>query len=431
MTTFRSRLNQAMDANERIRSAAIIPRLATGVACVGAGLAAAALTLAEAAAGDWTFFRGPDFTGASKEDGWNPKFDEPKIAWKADVGTGAASFTVKGNRVLTSGNQDDEDIIWCFDLDSGKELWKHAYPCKFEKRMFEGGTASTPTIDGDFVYNLSYDGQLRCLQLADGKLVWKANLLDDFGGNLSRWKYASSPLVQGNLVILDCGGSANSTLALDKKTGSKVWGVGSQNAGYASPIPFQQGGKNAVLVFKGKSMVAHEVASGKQLWEVDWETSYDVNASSPVPLPGNRLLITSGYGGGRAALFDVSGSQPRQLWRNEDIKTKMSSAVVHDDAVFAVCGDNGGKLVCVSLKDGKTLWSEGGFGFGTLTLAGDKLVILGESGNLVIADASAKGYAPLSEAVVLKRKCWVNPVLADGRILAKNNTGDTVCVDVR
>ncbi|MDA0810972.1 MAG: PQQ-like beta-propeller repeat protein [Verrucomicrobia bacterium] len=380
---------------------------------------------------DWPSFRGPDYTGASKESNWNPKFNDPKIAWEAEVGTGAASFTAMGNRVLTSGNRDDKDTIWCFDLGSGKVLWKDTFPCKFEKRMFEGGTASTPTIDGDHVYNLSYDGQLRCLKLADGSLIWKVNLIDDFAGKLSTWKYAGSPLIQGNLVILDCGGEGNSTLALDKLTGKKVWGSGNQNAGYASPIPMQLKGEAAVLVFKGKSMVAKRVADGKQLWEVEWETSYDVNASSPVPLADGKLLITSGYGDGRAVLYDVAGSKPKELWRNDDIKTKMSSAVVYGDAVFAVCGDNKGKLVCVSLKTGKTLWTENGFGFGTLTLAGDKLVILGESGNLVIAEASASEYSPISEGVILKRKCWVNPTLVDGRILAKNNQGDTVCIDVR
>ena len=393
-------------------------------------LAAAALCSVSHSA-DWPSFRGPDYTGASQESNWNPKFNDPRIAWEANVGTGAASFTAVGNRVLTSGNKDDNDTIWCFDLDSGKVLWKDIFPCKFEKRMFEGGTASTPTIDGDHVYNLSYDGQLRCLKLADGSLVWKVNLIDDFAGKLSTWKYAGSPLIQGSLVIVDCGGDGNSTLALDKLTGKKVWGSGSQNAGYASPIPVKLKGEAAILVFKGKSMVAQLVADGKQLWEVEWKTSYDVNASSPVPLADEKILITSGYGDGRAALYDLSGSEPKELWRNDDIKTKMSSAVVYRDAVFAVCGDNKGKLVCVSLKTGKTLWTENGFGFGTLTLAGDKLVILGESGNLVIAEASAGGYSPISEAVILKRKCWVNPTLVGGRILAKNNKGDTVCVDVR
>jgi outer membrane protein assembly factor BamB len=235
----------------------------------------------------------------------------------------------------------------------------------------------------------------------------------------------------GDLLIVDNGGNGNSTLALDKKTGKKVWGKGNEPAGYATPTPIIQGGKPAVVLFKGKSLVAYDVKKGKPLWDVDWETSYDVNASSPIPLPNNQLLVTSGYGGGRAVLFDISGSKPKQLWRNDDIKTKMSSAVVHDGHVFAVCGDNDGKLVCVSLSKGKTVWEEDKFGFGTLALAGDKLLVLSDKGTLVVTPASAKGYAPISEAQVLGKVCWVKPVLAYGLVYAKNNKGSLVCLDLR
>lgn len=380
---------------------------------------------------DWPHFTGPDYTNASGETRWSSSWNEPKTAWKAEVGTGAASFTVKGNRVLTTGNENDMDIVWCFDLDSGKALWKHSFPCEFEKRSFEGGTAATPTIDGDFVYNLSYDGQLHCLKLVDGSVVWKKHLVEDFGGKLPRWKYAGAPLVAGNVLIVDAGGRRNSTLALNKTTGEKVWGAGSEGAGYATPISVTQNGRPAVVVFKGEALVCLDFSSGKQLWEVPWKTSYDVNASSPVKLPNQKLLVSSGYGGGRAALLDISSRRPRQLWRNDDIKTKMSSCVATADHVFAVSGDNGGKLICAGLADGKTKWSQGGFGFGTLALAGDRLIVLGESGNLVIAKASGSGYQPLAQAQILGRPCWVKPVLSDGRLLCKNNKGVVVCLDLR
>lgn len=381
---------------------------------------------------DWLHFAGPDYSGISAESEWKDWGSaEPKVAWKADVGKGAASFTIAGNRVLTTGNEGNKDVVWCFDLDSGRELWKTAFACKFDKRMFDGGTAATPTISAEFVYNLSYDGQLHCLKLSDGSIVWKVHLLEDFGGKLSEWKYAGSPLVVGDLVILDAGGSGNSTLALDRRTGKKVWGNGDANAGYASPVPIIQGGNPAVVVFKGKALVAHDLKSGKQLWSLDWETSYDVNASTPIPLGNDRLLVSSGYGGGRAVLFDISGAQPKQLWRNDDIKTKMSSCIVYKDLVFAVCGDTGGKLTCVSLKDGKTLWQEGNYGFGTLALAGDRLIVLGDKGNLVVVKPSGAGFEPVAEAQILGKTCWVKPVLTDGRLLCKNNSGKTVCLDLR
>lgn len=384
---------------------------------------------------DWPYFTGPAFTGASEESKWSADWGDegPKVAWKAKVGTGAASFSVSGNRVLTSGSDKDKETIYCFDRTSGKELWKFTFDCNFEKRMFEGGTAATPTIDGNHVFNLSYDGQLYCLSLDKGEVIWKTHLVDDFGGNLSRWKYASSPLVQGDLLILDCGGKGNSTLALNKKTGKKVWGQGDENAGYATPTPIKLKGKPAVVVFKGTAVVAHDLKTGKRLWEVPWKTSYDVNASSPVPLPNNRLLVTSGYKDGRAVLFDVSGSKPKELWRNDDVKTKMSSAVVHDGHAFAVNsdGDHKNSLICVSLATGKTVWSQKGFGQGTLTLAGGKLVVLGEKGTLVVADATGAGYKLVGEAQVLGSRCWVKPVLSYGQVFMKNNKGQVVCADLK
>ncbi|MEM7384400.1 MAG: PQQ-binding-like beta-propeller repeat protein [Verrucomicrobiota bacterium] len=380
---------------------------------------------------DWPFFRGPHHTGASSETNWKVWNDEPKVAWKTDVGIGASSFTVVGNHVLTSGNMEDHDVIFCLDLNTGKEKWSRRIPCKFEKRMFEGGTASTPTVADGHVYNLTYDGQLQCLRLEDGSPVWTTNLLDEYKGKLSRWKYAGSPLVHGDHLVVDVGGDGNSTLCLDRKTGEKIWGTGDDNAGYASPVPISSGGMEAILVFKGKKLVAHSAANGKELWEVKWKTSYDVNASTPVPVGTDRLLVSSGYGGGRAALFDTSKRKPKELWLNKDIKTKMSSCVVHGDHVFAVCGDSDGQLVCVGLKDGKTLWTQKGFGFGSVALAGDRLIVLGEKGNLVIAKANGESYQPLAQAQILQKSCWVNPVLANGRILCKNNKGSVVCIDVR
>jgi outer membrane protein assembly factor BamB len=311
-------------------------------------------------------------------------------------------------------------------------LWRHDYPCKFDRRQFDGGTAATPTIGGSAVYNLAYDGQLQCLSMSDGKVLWKHHLVKDFGGKLARWKYAGSPLLVDNLLVIDNGGNGSSTLALDAKTGKKKWGSGSQGAGYASPVPFRSRGKAGVLVFKGKSLIALDLNGGRELWEFPWETSYDVNASSPTVLEGgSKALVSSGYGGGRAALLDISGSRPRQLWRNDSVKTKMSSCVVVNDHVYAVSGDNDGKLSCTKLSNGQTEWERKGYGAGTLMAAGEKLIVLSERGVLSVVQANPKEFQEISQAQVLGKRCWVMPVLANGRILCKNNEGDVVCLDVR
>ncbi len=378
-------------------------------------------------ADDWPFFRGPKYNGISAEKGWSPWSGKPAVAWIKDLGIGASSFTVVGDKVFTTGNKDGKDYVYCLDAKTGKEKWTHSFTSEFEARMFEGGTAATPTLYKDKVYNLSYDGKLQCLAMNTGKVVWEKNLLQDFGGKLSRWKYSGSPLVVGGQVIVDVGGSGNSTVALDANTGAKIWGSGNQSAGYASPIPFLQGKTAAVMVFKGTRMVAHDFKSGKQLWEIPWKTSYDVNASSPVII-GNQFLISSGYKDGRAAVFNITSGAPKKVWQNDDIKTKMSSCVVYKGHVYGV-SEKKGMLMCIDQANGKTLWSERKGGqFGTLMIADGKLIVLTDTGELVIAEAQSSGYKELAAGKVLDGRCWVAPVLANGRIYAKTNKGQMVCI---
>ena len=388
-----------------------------------------------AAADDWPFFRGPRNNGASLEAGWTADWaaSGPRVAWRKQIGKGASSFVAVGNRVVTMGNQDDEDHVWCLEAESGREIWKYTYPCKFEDHNYEGGTSSTPTIDNARVYSLAYDGQVHCLRLADGHVVWKRNLVDDFGGRYSSWDYAGSPLVTDSLVIFDTGGDGRSTVALDKTSGREIWGTGDDLAGYSTPIPFQQAGRYGVLVFKARALVAHDLEDGHEWWRIKWRTNYDANASSPMVV-GDKLFVSSGYSGkrGRGALFQLTAETPRELWVNDDIETRMNSAVVFDGHVYCISERAGGQLMCVDLRDGATVWSEPRFAqFGTLMIADGKLIILDEFGDLVIADATASGYRERARATILDGRCWAMPVLAQGRIYARTNTGEMVCVDVR
>ena len=387
------------------------------------------------AADDWPFFRGPHNNGVSLESGWLVQWPKsgPRVAWRKDLGIGASSFVVVGNRVISMGNRQDTDTVWCLDAESGRVVWQYDYACKFEDHNFEGGTSSTPTVDGALVYTLGYDGQVHCLNSENGRLVWRKHLVDDFDGRYSSWDYAGSPLVIGDRVIFDTGADGNSTVALDKATGQKLWGVGADLAGYATPIPLEYAGVSAVLVFKARAMVAHDLADGRELWRIGWKTNYDVNASTPTVI-GDKLFISSGYRGRRArgALFRLAEPEPRQLWVNDDIETKMNSAVIHEGHVYCISERAGGQLMCVDLRDGTTVWSERSFAqYGTLMIADGKLVILDEQGDLVIADATPEKYRELARTTVLSGRCWAMPVLANGRIYVRNNKGKMACLDVR
>ena len=365
----------------------------------------------------------------------------PTVAWRRDVGIGAASVVVAGNQVFTTGNRDDQDIVWCLRADSGDVEWQFTYDSPFSKRAYDGGTASTPTVDGDFVYTLSYEGRLFCLQRSNGTKKWERHLVTDFGGEPGHWMYAQSPLIEGNLIILDAGGAENTTLALAKGDGSKVWGTpigeagrGGHKAAYATPVCVTQAGRRIVIMFKATTVLALDVATGEELWRIPWKNPHNAAASSPIVL-GDKLLLSTGWSyraSGRAALYQLKpDGPPEELWHSYDLKTMMNTSVIHDGYVFGL-SETHNALLCIDMADGRTVWAEERLAkHGTLTLADGTLIIMTDRGELITAPATPRGFQPISRAKVLSHRSWVMPVLANGRIYCRSNRGELVCLDRR
>jgi outer membrane protein assembly factor BamB len=391
---------------------------------VFASFAAGLLATAHA---DWTSYRGPLQNGVSSEKLGTLPPGGPRQLWKASVGTGTSSITVSGERVFTMGNLGGNDVVWCFDAKSGRVVWKYEYPLAVDKRMFEGGTAATPTVDGNRVYTVSHQGDLFCLDAATGKPVWYKHYQKDFGGKRPQWGFAGSPLVEGNLLILDVGGKSASTVALDKTNGNIVWKTGDDEAGYASPLAANLAGKRTVVVFKAAHLVGLDVKDGRELWRQDWKTSYDVNAATPLII-GDKIFVSSGYGHG-CGMFEVQGGAVSERWQNKNLRAQINTPVVWQGAIYGIDGDANSKspLVCLNLATGAVKWQEK-VGGGAFVLVDGKLVILNELGELLIGDASPNGFKPALRQQVLARRCWVQPTVANGRIFCRNNNGDLVAL---
>lgn len=327
------------------------------------------------------------------------------------------------------GNAGKKDTVFCLDAKSGKVIWRHEYPQELDKRMFEGGTATTPTVDGERVYTVSHQGDLFCLDAASGRQVWFKHFQKDFGGRRPQWGFAGSPTIEGNLVLLDVGGEGASTVALDKTTGNLVWKSGNDEPGYASVSVANVGGKRTAIVFKATHLVGLDVKDGRELWRTPWKTSYDVNAATPLVV-GDRIFISSGYGSG-CALISINGGKASEVWRNKNLKAHVNTAAVWEGHVYGPDDQTGGgKLACVDLNNGSLKWSEKSVPGGAVIIASGKLIALSERGELVIAEASPAGFQPLSRAQVLGGRCWVQPTLADGRLFVKNNQGELVCLSM-
>jgi outer membrane protein assembly factor BamB len=161
-----------------------------------AAIAIAASSLSTAIAADWPRWRGPDLNGISRETGWSSQWPAsgPKQLWKASVGTGFSSMTVRQGRVYTLGNADNTDTVFCIDVRTGEVVWKHSYPASLDPINYEGGPSATPTVDGDRVYTFSKHGLLFCLDVAKGKVIWSNNVMESLKAEKPIWGFASSVL---------------------------------------------------------------------------------------------------------------------------------------------------------------------------------------------------------------------------------------------
>ncbi len=382
-----------------------------------------------APAADWPNYRGPNYDGISSETGWRSTWTEnPTVEWSASLGAGFASMAVCNNRVYATGNVNDNDIVYCLDAATGEEVWRQSYRSPLNPKNHEGGPCATPTVEGDAVYVFGKNGDALRLNAKTGKIVWHRNVAKELGLRLPTWFFSSSAVVVDDLVILNAGASG---VALTKTDGSVAWKSGADAAGYASAVPFPVGGKKCVALLGCRDLFGIEAATGKVLWRYEWKTSYDINAADPI-IAGNTIFISSGYNKG-CALLALSADGAKEIFSNKNMRNQCNGSVLWDGYIYGFDGQVGGsgKLTCMELKTGDVKWSQGGLGTGSLMVADGKLIVLGEAGKLAIAEASPAGYKELASVEILKGKCWTVPVLANGRIYARNAAGDLVCVDVR
>lgn len=378
-------------------------------------------------AADWPNWRGPNHNGISNETGWSTNWPDagPKILWEKTLGTGFASMAVADGRVYAMGNIKDNDILYCLNADTGKEIWRKSYPCPIFKKNHEGGPSATPTVEGDSLYTLSKNGDAIRFRKANGEIVWHKKLNKDLGYKHPTWYFASSPLIIDNMVILNVGSCG---IALNKADGGIIWENGKGAAGYSTPVPFTLDGEKCLALFTAREMVALIAKSGKVLWKIPWKTDWDVNAADAI-IEGDKIFLSSGYNKG-CAVYKFNSSGFTEVWKNKNMRNHFNSCVLWKGYIF---GFDETTLSCLDFKTGEAKWDQKGLGKGSLMLADGKLIILSDKGKLAIAEASPTGYKELASAQILpNKKCWTVPVLANGRIYARNNPdGQLVCVDVR
>jgi hypothetical protein len=398
-----------------------------------------------AASADWPQWLGPTRDGRAPAGPFRTAWADnpPRTLWAADVGGGYSSAAVVGGRVYTQGRAGDEFVV-CLDAETGNKLWDYSYPAgpAGADRTYATGPRATPTVAGGRVYTVGGAGKLLCLEppaAAGGsaRVAWEHDLPAEFRAEVPQWGYAGSPLVDGDLVIVQPGGRDGSVAAFDRATGELRWKAGSNPAGYSSPVATTVGGVRVILAFTGDALLCVRAADGAVTGSFPWPTRFGGNIATPLVL-GDRVFVTSAYGMGCALLRlapdgDRVALEPVYTRRNKPLRSHHSTPVAVGRHLFGFDGDSRADLTCFDWVDGRPAagW-EAGVGKGSVILAGDHLVILTEAGELILAGASADEYREVGRVATgfTGNQNWAAPVLAGGRLFVRGGNR-LVCYDVR
>lgn len=392
------------------------------------------LTFPVLQAADWPTYLGPQKNGIVTEKvrtDWTK--EAPKVLWRAKLGRGCSSFAVADGLVLTLGNSGKTETVWCFEAANGNLKWRDTYEESLAPKFYTGGPGATPTIDGDRVYTLAKSGRLTCYALTSGKKHWTVHLKDDLDGKAPSWGYSSAPLIDGKQLLVSPCGKGSALVALDKITGKTLWSTTHKTrAGYPAPVIAKYRGAKSAFVFHGRHLAAYNLdKKGQLLWEFEWRTPYDVNASSPV-FRDNLIYFASGYGMGYAVL-DVSGSSPKLLHRDRERRMIFQNAIPKKGDLVGVFGDKNinAEAFRMEMKTGKLKWTAAIPGTRASTLmSGDQLIILSETGELIFGKDTGSKFQETGRHQILKKLCWSAPAISDGKLFARNNSGEMVCLDL-
>ncbi len=398
-----------------------------------------ALTLSIASSAlsdDWPQWRGPNRDGMSRESGLLKQWpaEGPKLSWKATgLGGGYSSVAVAGGYIYTLGDLDDGSYVIALHETDGTIAWKTRIGDAGGHSKYPG-PRSTPTVDGDQIFALNQHSDLVCLDRESGDKVWSRNLVKDFGGKMmSGWKYSESPLVDGDKVICTPGGNDGTLLAVNRKTGEKIWQTSewTDPAAYSSVIIATIHGTRQYIQLTGQSVAGIDPDSGHVLWRADRKGK---TAVIPTPVvKGDIVFVTSGYGVGCDAFrISKSGSvwSSDEMYANTNIANHHGGVILLDDHVF---GSTDVTFRCLDLESGELVFKERSVGKGATVYADGHFYLRSEGGPVALIEASTAGLIETSHFDQPERsdeRAWPHPVIANGKLYLRDQD-ILLCYDIK
>ncbi len=415
---------------------------------------------------DWPDFLGPGRAGKSPETGlitdWTSQ--PPRIVWQIELGTSYSSPAISRGRLVHFDRHGDNDRVTCRESETGRELWRVEHPSGYTDLLnYNNGPRCSPVIDGNRVYTFSAEGTLQCVRLEDGKRLWLVDTKKEFGVVQNFFGVGSTPIVWGDLLIANVGGSppdgpsdiysvqgqvdGNGTgvVAFDKMTGKVAWQATDELASYASLVTATIDSRPWCFVFARGGLIGLDPRNGKVDFHFPWRARLleSVNASSPVVV-GRQVFISEAYSVG-SALLDVQPGQHQVIWqdkprsRERSLALHWNTAVHHRGYLYGSSGRHRGpaELRCIELATGKVMWSESGLTRSSLLQVDGHFVCLSEVGVLRLLRVTPKQYELVDRLELqddqgrplLRYPAWAAPVLSHGLMYVRGQDR-LVCLEV-
>ena len=406
-----------------------------------------ALTLpSPATADDWPQWGGPNRDLVWREKGIVKTLPTkgllPRV-WSTPIGEGYAGPAVANGRVYITDFIREKRIerIHALNAETGKILWTRTYPVRYSI-SYPAGPRMTPVIESDRVYTIGAMGDMFCLKVSDGSVIWKKNFVADYGTKLPIWGMVASPLIDGNQLITLVGGTDGSlVVSFDKLTGKELWrSLEDEMIGYCPPVIMTLGKVRQLVVWHPNALSSLDPASGKLIWQVPFRVRAGLTISTPRQV-GNRVFITAFYNGPMMIEVSPDGRKASVVWKGKsdsEIKTDglhsiMATPFFNGSHVYGVCSY--GQLRCLDATNGKRIWEtvkptgKDRWWNAFLVKHEDRQFIHNEQGDLIIAKLTPRGYQEISRAKLVeptrrvrrRMTIWSHPAFALKSVFARND----------
>ncbi len=329
---------------------------------------------------------------------------------------------MRGDRIYVQGTKNNQSVVFALDRATGKPVWNAPLGRALDQDR-GGGPRGTPTIDGEFLYVLSENGDLACLRSKDAGVAWKRNMLTDFNGSNPHWLISESPLVDGGKLIVTPGGRAAGIVALDKSSGKEIWRSSelSDPAGYASCIVADVHNVRTIMNLTAEAGVGVRATDGKLMWRYEKAANGTANCTTPVYTEG-KVLYTSAYGTGCGllALTPANGEiKAQEMYFSREMQNHHGGVIFYKGKLY---GSSNSILTCLDWITGKPAWKDRSVGKGSVTIADGMLYIFGENNTVGLAVASPDGYSEKGRFTIEDqgRPSWAHPVVSAGRLYIRN-----------